>query len=78
MTPGELLRGAIQSLLDACGDGWVVDEYVLALGLQRMNSDGVIESAAWVWSPAEQADWKTDGLLQAAMDLRTCADVDTD
>lgn len=78
MTPAEHMRHAIQQLLDACGDGWVVDEFVLALGLQRLNADGVVEAAAWVWSPAEQADWKTDGLLQAALDLRTAADIDTD
>jgi len=77
MTPTELLRSAIQQLLNVEGDGWQLDDFVLALGLQRINGDGIVESTAWVWSPAEQADWKTDGLLRAALELRTI-DIDTD
>lgn len=77
MTPHELLRAAIQQLLND-GDGWVLDDFVLCLGLQRINSDGEVESTAWVWSPVEQADWKTDGLLRAAMELRCDSDIDTD
>ena len=78
MTPVERLRNAIQKLLNAESDGWMVQEFVLALGLQRMNSDGHIESTAWVWAPAEQPDWQTDGLLRAASELREDADIDTD
>lgn len=78
MNPNELIRNAIQKLLDVSGDGYLLEEFVLAMSLQRLNSDGEVESVAWVWSPAEQADWKTDGLLQAALDLRHCTDIDTD
>ena len=78
MTPVERLRNAIQKLLNADNEGWVVNEFVLALGLQRMNSDGQIESTAWVWAPKEQPDWMTDGLLRAAAELREDADIDTD
>ena len=78
MTPVERLRNAIQKLLNAESDGWIVQEFVLALGLQRMNSEGHIESTAWVWAPAEQPDWQTDGLLRAASELREDADIDTD
>lgn len=78
MNPNELIRTAIQKLLDASGDGYLLEEFVLAMSLQRLNSDGEVESVAWVWSPSEQADWKTDGLLQAALDLRHCTDIDTD
>lgn len=78
MSPSDLIRQAIQQLLDAAGDGWVVDQFVLSLGLQRMNSSGEIESSAWVWAPSEQPDWQTDGLLQASLDMRDEADVDTD
>lgn len=77
MTPEEHMRHAIQQLLNAYQDGWVLDDFVLALGLQRITN-GMVESTAWVWSPAEQADWKTDGLLTAAMELRDSADIDTD
>ena len=78
MTPVERLRNAIQKLLNADNEGWVVNEFVLALGLQRMNSDGHIESTAWVWAPGEQPDWQTDGLLRAAAELREDADIDTE
>lgn len=78
MNANELIRSAIQTLLEAAGDGWLLEEFVVAMSLQRMNSDGFIESTAWCWSPSEQADWKTDGLLQAAIDLRNCTDIDTD
>jgi hypothetical protein len=78
ITPVDRLRNAIQKLLNAEGDGWVLDQFVLALGLQRVNSDGEIESTAWVWAPAEQPDWQTDGLLQAASELREDSDIDTE
>jgi len=78
ITPVDRLRNAIQKLLNAEGDGYVLDQFVLALGLQRINSDGVIESTAWVWAPTEQPDWITDGLLRTATELREESDIDTD
>jgi len=78
ITPVDRLRNAIQKLLNAEGDGYVLDQFVLALGLQRINSDGVIESTAWVWAPAEQPDWITDGLLRTATELREESDIDTE
>jgi hypothetical protein len=55
----------------------VVAEFVLALGLEKLV-DGQVESTAWVWAPADQPDWVTDGLLRAASELREDADIDTD
>ena len=78
MTPVERLRNAIQKLLNQEGDGWVLNEFVMALGLQKLNSEGDIESTAWVWAPADQPDWITDGLLRAASELREDADIETD
>lgn len=78
ITPTARLRNAIQKLLNAEGDGWCLDQFVLALGLQRITSDGTVESTAWVWSPAEQPDWQTDGLIRAASELREDSDIDTD
>jgi hypothetical protein len=78
MTPVDRLRNAIQKLLTQEGDGWVLNEFVLALGLQKMNSEGEVESTAWVWAPADQPDWITDGLLRAASELREDADIETD
>jgi len=78
VTPVERLRNAIQRLLNDDAEGWVVSEFVLALGLQRINSDQQIESTPWVWAPKDQPDWITDGLLLAASELREDADVDTE
>ena len=76
MNPKERLRNAIQRVLNEEGDGWIVGQFVLALGLEKMV-DGAIESTAWVWAPADQPDWVTDGLLRAASELREDADIDT-
>jgi hypothetical protein len=77
-SPVELLRQAIQQLLNNDNDGWQLGQFVLALGLEKLNGDGTIESTAWVWAPTDQPDWITDGLLRAASELREDADVDTD
>jgi hypothetical protein len=77
LSPKERLRDAIQRVLNEEGDGWVAGPFVLALGLEKMV-DGVIESTAWCWAPADQPDWVTDGLLRAAAELREDADIDTD
>jgi len=78
MTPIDRLRNAIQRLLNSEGEGWVLDQFVIAMGLQRVTSENEVESTAWVWAPAEQPDWITDGLLRTATELREDADVDTD
>lgn len=67
---------AIQAMLDAERDGWQVSQYVLCLGLARMNTDGQMESVAYVWSPGEQPDWATDGLLHASVLIREGYDED--
>ena len=77
LSPQERLRNAIQRVLNEEGDGWIVGQFVVALGLEKMV-DGAIESTAWVWAPADQPDWVTDGLLRAASELREDADIDTD
>ena len=77
LSPKERLRNAIQRVLNEEGDGWIVGQFVLALGLEKMV-DGAIESTAWVWAPADQPDWITDGLIRAASELREDADIDTD
>jgi hypothetical protein len=77
MNPKERLRNAIQRVLNEEGDGWIVGQFVLALGPEKLV-DGAIESTAWVWAPADQPDWVTDGLLRAASELREDADIDTD
>lgn len=76
--PFDALRSALQYLLDCEGDGWQLSHYAIALGLERMDSTGIVSSTVWVTSPADQPDYVTDGLLKAAEDMRSGADIADD
>ena len=71
------IRAAIQAVLDSYGDGWQVAQYVACLGLERVNSDGELESSPWILAPPQQPEWMTDGLLEAALEMRH-TDIDAD
>lgn len=72
------LRDAIQRLLDEAGDGWTVTQFVVAMGLVRITSDGRLEAIPWHWAPPDQPDWQTVGLLNEAVDRLESADYDDD
>lgn len=63
------IRTAIQNLLDSHDDGWTVAEYVVCLGLERIH-DGQLEYTTWHYCPPDQADWKTDALIDKAAAAR--------
>lgn len=66
----DAVRDAIQSrILDAAGDGWTLGQYVICMGLQRINADGSVDSTAWYWAPNGQPDWQSLGLLECAQDM---------
>lgn len=67
------IRAAVQAILDQAGDGFQVAQFVISMGLERVNSDGKLEATSWLWAPPEQAEWMTDGLLEAATELRCIA-----
>jgi hypothetical protein len=73
MSPGDPLankvRAAVQDILDAEGDGFMAAQFVICMGLERFDAAGRIESMPWIWAPAEQAEWMTNGLLESALDL---------
>lgn len=62
------IRAAIQAMLDAEGDGYVAEQLVIAMGIERIV-DGAVESIPWMWTPGEQAHWQTLALLHEAVDL---------
>jgi hypothetical protein len=64
------LRSAIQQMLDACGDGWTVADYLCVIGLERVGADGELETMPWWMAPDRQASWVTDGLIVALDDMR--------
>jgi hypothetical protein len=71
------LRAAIQAVLDADdSEGWSLAQFTVAMGVERIGPNGLVESASWLWSPPEQAEWMTAGLLEAAIELRACADME--
>ena len=71
------IRAAIEALLADAGDGWQLGQFVIAMSLERI-SDGHLETTPWCWTPPGQADWMTDGLLDAVQDSRTYADIEDD
>ena len=73
------IRDAIQRLLlDAAGDGWSATQYVIVMGLEKINPDGSLETTAWHHSPKSQPDWQTAGLLDHALDVLRHADDEDD
>lgn len=70
------IENAIQSMLDAYGDGWSVAQYVIVMSIERVTSDGRLESAPWIFVPRDQPEWMTDGLMEAAHGLRADAEVE--
>lgn len=57
------IRAAIQKILDDCGDGWTLADYVVVMGLERIDSDQELESTSWWLAGKGQASWKTAGLI---------------
>lgn len=74
----EKIRQAIQEHLDSVGDGWSVDQFVVAMGLVRITPGGEVESLPWTCSPAEQPVWQTNALLHEGLHLNDCAGIDSE
>lgn len=72
------LREVLQQILDGEADGWILNHYLIVMGLQKIGPDGQVETTAWVTSPNDQADYVTDGLLAAAVDMREGCIIDDD
>ncbi len=69
MTAMEMLRAALQKMLDEEGDGWQLSQHlVVVVGLERLTAGG-FESTAWSFWPDGQSDYVTNGLLNAACAL---------
>lgn len=75
--PWENLRVALQYLLDCVdSEGWQLNHYLIATGLQRMDQTGAVSSTAWLVIPAGQADYISDGLLLTAEEMRAGAELE--
>lgn len=71
------LRAVIQRrLLDPDAEGWSLAQFVISMGLERVRTDGTLETTSWYWAPSGQADWMTTGLLEAAVEMHAAAEED--
>ena len=69
-TPHERLRAALQEVLDnEDSEGWLLDHYVVVMGLQKIDSEGRVTSISWMTAPEDQADYITAGLLDSAVGM---------
>jgi hypothetical protein len=65
----DAIRAAIQAWIDRQGDGYTVSHFWIAVGLERIDSDGV----AWgtyAIEPDSQPSYVTDGLIDAVLNDR--------
>lgn len=56
------IRSAIQTVLDACGDGYSVTAYAVGMWIERV-ADGCIETEPWLFAPSYQADCVTRAVM---------------
>jgi hypothetical protein len=67
----DAIRDALQQVLDAEeGDGWQVAGYVVALNIDRVDSEEVT-SAKWWYTPPGQHNDHTDSLVRYLTDVAT-------
>ena len=75
MIDDDPIRAVLQTVIDA-GDetGWSCSHYVVCVGLERITSDGGVESAAWWVAQPHQPGYVSDGLVARVADMRACAE----
>lgn len=76
MSTLDKLRAAIQAILDGEGEGWTLGPFVVVMGIERIQDDGEVDGCSWYWTPRNQAEWMTTGLLESAIEMRSSADVE--
>jgi hypothetical protein len=62
-TANDRIAAAVQARLDEYGDGWTLSQWVVGMTIERINSDGQVETVPWCLAAPTQADWQTDALL---------------
>lgn len=70
------IRASVQAVLNACGDGYSIAQFVICMGLERVTADGELEATSWLWAPPSQPEWMTQGLLDSAQELQSLDDDD--
>jgi hypothetical protein len=57
------LDAALQARLDEEAEGWRLAHYVAVVGIERMSSDGSVETDVARYTADGQAEYVTEGLL---------------
>ena len=57
-------------------DGWMPSHYVVCVGIERMVAGGRVETATYWVCPDEQAEYVSDGLMEAVQQQRNNAEVE--
>jgi hypothetical protein len=71
----ENLRAAIQAFINAENtDGWLLNHYVVVIGVQKMDSAGKVNSGSWMTFPEDQAEYITAGLLDSAANMQSASE----
>lgn len=78
MAVSDAITAALQDAIDHNAAGWRVSHYVAVVGLDRINSDGQVETSAAIYHPDGQADYITNGLLLKADHLLAECDDEED
>lgn len=71
------IAAAIQARLDEDGDGWTVGQWIVGLTIERINSDGILESEPWWIAAPGLREWQMDALLFSVTHARDLAPYDT-
>ena len=80
MTAHERLRAALLEVLDAENgdDGWLLDHYIVVMGVQRIDSNGKVSSSSCMTFPEDQAYYVTMGLLDSGFTMQADATEEVD
>jgi hypothetical protein len=70
------IAAAIQARLDEYGDGWTLGQWVVGMSIERIDSDGQLETIPWRVAAPALANWQTDALLFSVSQIATPVNTD--
>jgi len=74
LDPIDPIAEAAQQVIDRDWPGWSLANYVMVVGVARIDDDGRVATTIGLYQPVGQPDYTTLGLLVAGNDLREQAE----
>ena len=65
----ETVKSSLQRVIDQIDGSWSVAHYIAVVGLQRIGSEGQIETCAFITHPEDQASYINEGLIHRGLYL---------